>query len=127
MSQNIVHRDYFGRTIEVGDVLLGAKPGGKYVDTTFNYVIVVSKTKQLIRVHQYGGLSPDLSKLTTEEVKRSLRNRNGRPAGKAVPHAFIKTTVNVGLTQVEMEECINVNTRVQSSKTADDESCSIFF
>lgn len=105
MTQQNTHRDYFGRPVEVGDILLGAKPGGRYCDTIFSFVIVVSKTPSLLRVHQWHG-HYDLSKITKDDVLASLKRRNGRKAGKMVPSNFIKTGVNIGLTQVEMESAI---------------------
>lgn len=97
------HKDYFGKPIEVGDVLLGAKAGGKYFDTVYSFVVVVSKTPKLIKVHQ---LNVGLREVTKENVQESLAKRYGRRAGKAHPHCFISTNVNVGLTQAEMEKAI---------------------
>lgn len=104
------HRDYFGKDINVGDILLGARAGGRYVDTSFNFVVVVSKTKRLIRVHQCNGTDPRT--ITASIVREGLKKRAGRPAGKAVPQAFLNTGVNVGLTQKEMEDTIEAGKQI---------------
>lgn len=106
MSTNVnqpTHRDHFGRAIEVGDIVLGAKPGGKFVDTTYTFAVVVSKTPRLLRVSQLHTNTPNVNK---DIVMESLANRNGRRAGRLVPEAVISTGVNVGLTQAEMENAI---------------------
>lgn len=99
------HKDHFGRPIEVGDVALTAKAGGKYFDTSYAFVVVVSKTPKLLRVHQ---LPPSNSpQLPSDVIEETLRTRRGRKAGRVHPHCLIKTGVNVGLTQVQMETMIN--------------------
>jgi hypothetical protein len=99
------HKDYFGNDIEVGDVLLGAKAGGKFFDTVYSFVVVVSKTPKLLRVSQLAIDSPE--KVTKDIVMESLNNRRGRKAGRVHPHCFIRTKVNVNLTQAEMEAAID--------------------
>ncbi len=97
------HFDHFGRAIEVGDIVLSAKPGGKYVDTLYYFSVVVSKTPKLLRVHQLGAQRPDVGKA---DVLISLQRRYGRKAGRVIPQALLCTGINVGLTQAEMEEAI---------------------
>lgn len=96
-----VHNDYFGRPIEVGDILLSAKSGGKFFDTAYAFVIVTSKTTKLLRVHQLG-MSLECLKFTKEDYKQSLHCRVGRAGGKAHPAAFVKTGVTCGLTEAEI-------------------------
>jgi hypothetical protein len=96
-------KDHFGKVINVGDIVLGAKAGNKYVDTTYHFAVVVSRTNKLIRVSQLANAHPHVDK---SMVEASLISRNGRPAGKVVPYAVINTGVNVGMTQVEMEALI---------------------
>lgn len=115
------HRDHFGKDINVGDILLGAKAGGKYVDTSFTFVVVVSKTKKLIRVHQCNGTNPRT--ITASIVREELKNRAGRPAGKAVPQAFLNIGVNVGLTQKEMEDIIEAGKHTTSSVDSTSNLC----
>lgn len=95
------HVDHFGRLIEVGDVCLTAKAGGKFFDTQYYFVIVTSKTPKLVRVHQMFGSLKSLS-LTQDEVKEELSHRYGRLGGKTHPQGLVKTGVNVGLTEAEM-------------------------
>lgn len=117
------HHDHFGRAIKVGDIVLGAKAGGKYVDTTYVFSVVVSTTPKLIRVHQLGISRPDVHK---DVVLSSLLNRCGRPAGKLVPQAVISTGLNVGLTQAEMEAAIEAG-RNQNQSAVVSSGCSTIF
>lgn len=108
------HRDHFGREIEVGDILLGAKAGGKYVDTVYHFAVVVTKTTKLLRVHQLNGFTSPHN-ITAAIVKERLKERAGRPAGKVIPQTLLKTGVNVGLTQQEMLDAIEAGIYKTSS------------
>ena len=113
------HLDHFGRAIEVGDIVLSSKPGGKYVDTTYNFLVVVSKTPKLLRVHQLAAQKPDVA---APEVLESLKRRAGRKAGRVIPQALLSTGVNTGLTQAEMENAIESG-RIQTLTALSSQGC----
>jgi hypothetical protein len=117
----MIHKDYFGNDIQVGDVLLGAKAGGKFFDTVYSFVVVVSKTPKLLRVSQLAINSPE--KVTKDIVIESLTNRRGRKAGRVHPNCFIRTKVNVNLTQAEMESAINKTPPVSVGSPLNTPSC----
>lgn len=97
----MTHVDHFGRPIEIGDIRLTAKAGGKFFDTQYYFVIVTSKTSKLVRVHQMMGHLKSLM-LTQDEVKEELSHRCGRLGGKTHPQGLVRTGVNIGLTEAEM-------------------------
>ena len=100
------HKDFFGRSIDVGDIVLSAKAGGKFFETNYTFSVVVAATPKLLRVHQ---LSSCLECLTysQDKIKEELSKRYGRKAGKVNPSCLIKTDVNVGLTTPQMQEAID--------------------
>ena len=120
MSTTTTHQDHFSRPIEVGDICLSAKAGGKFFDTQYFFVLVTSKTPKLVRVHQ---MISDLSvlKLSQDDVKASLANRRGRLGGKTHPQGLVNTGVNVGLTEAEMLAAIrSTPISTQSTTVLDD-------
>lgn len=103
MTQTVTHRDHFGKPLEVGDIALTAKPGGRYFDTQYAFVVVVAKTPKLLRVHQVSISSPEIS---VEDLKESLERRYGRKGGRVDPRALISTGHKVKATAAEMETWI---------------------
>lgn len=83
-------KDYFGNTVNVGDLLLCAKGGYSRTGgmTEFQQVLVVGRTERMLRVMQaptdYG--EGQLSK--TERCLEVWKNR-GRPGGTFVPYMGI--------------------------------------
>lgn len=75
-------KDYFGQQLEVGDLVLGAKPGGRYRNTEFNTCVIIGETVKMIRCHQV--YKPE----DRADTLRSLMERMRR-GGKAHPEEFI--------------------------------------
>lgn len=75
-------KDYFGQPLEVGDLILGAKPGGRFRNTEFATCVVIGETEQLIRCHQV--YDPQDRTKSLESLKERMR-----VGGKARPEEFI--------------------------------------
>ncbi len=44
--------DYYGTKVNIGDIVLGAKPGGRFKQTVFIHAIVIGRTAKMLEVHQ---------------------------------------------------------------------------
>lgn len=75
-------KDYYGNQVEVGDLVLGAKPGGRFRLTEFTEAIVIGETAAMLRVCQV----IDSRKL--ESCEEMIRDR-GRRGGRLNPNEII--------------------------------------
>lgn len=75
-------KDYFGQQLEIGDLVLGAKPGGRYRNTEFSTCVIIGETNKMVRCHQV--YKPQ----DRADTLRSLEYRCRR-GGKALPEEFI--------------------------------------
>jgi len=75
-------KDFYGNQVQIGDLVLGAKPGGRYRITEFTESVVIDETDAMLRVCQIG----DSRKLESSEQR--IRDR-GRRGGRLHPEEII--------------------------------------
>lgn len=100
------HLDYWGASIEVGDIVLGATARKDHFrHNDFDVCLVTGKTSKMIRVHKLGSNKKEINLLNTALLKR-VEERFGRPVGASHPCNFIKLR-ETGLTEVEIKDALD--------------------
>lgn len=91
--------DYYNQRLAIGDLVLGAVPGGKYGKTTYKHSLVIGRTDHMILVHQVQPFD------TTHDIMRSLELR-GRQGGRITPAEVIRVSQGV-LTEKTIEQALS--------------------
>lgn len=104
------HNDFYGRELNVGDLVLGANRKGRYGSTEFSELVVTNKTPQMIRVVQVHK-SDDL-----QTVERHLRSGRG---GKAFSQEFILLQQGF-VTEKELKACVDAGPKPYDNSHAPD-------
>jgi hypothetical protein len=76
-------QDHYDQELNIGDLVLGARPGGTYRHTVFTHGIIVGRTKSMIRLHQVNGQGD------REYDKSTLASRGTKRGGKVLPSEVI--------------------------------------
>ena len=77
--------DYYNIEIKVGDLVLGAKAGGRFHQTSFTHAIVIGRTAHMLEIH---GLGPWYDG-DTQEMLASIQRR-GHRGGRLNPREIIR-------------------------------------
>lgn len=76
-------RDYYNQDLNIGDLVLGAKEGGRYRNVSYVHSIVIGRTERMIQVHQVIGTDTPAKMLNT-------LNRRGYLGGRVRPSEVIR-------------------------------------
>ena len=94
--------DAFGRELNIGDIVLGARGRpNNYVETVYMHSIVIGRTKAMLRLHQVD--SYNLNKII---IEASIEQRYGRGGGKINPAETILVLQGF-LSEQEMEDALD--------------------
>jgi len=82
-TEEIQLKDHYGQELNIGDLVLGAKAGGRFGITSFIHSIVIGRTKHMVQVHQV------MHNQSPTEMLTSLRYR-GCIGGRVKPLDLIR-------------------------------------
>lgn len=89
-----MHKDYFGSTLDVGDIVMGATPRkNHYQDVSYSFAVVIGKTKKMVRLHKIGESLEAVKQFHTNPalLSENLVHRRNRRGGAVPPEGLIKT------------------------------------